>query len=183
MAMKQRERTKRSVFMTKKRLVSSPRKTPLSSWILSWDKVSLRYLTRRRTAATDSPLYCATTVPAGIPTNPIPSMPTSPTWIPNASTILIRTFMILTVRSTVIALTLSCIPMNQPLNAINDRVAGAAQILMKKYLDASSCTSGVHSTNRNAAFTNIHWIIMRTAAHESDMPNDLVSILAHSFLS
>ena len=38
----------------------------------------------------------------------------------------------LTTRSVVIALTPSCIPMNQPLKAMSERVAGAAQILMRK---------------------------------------------------
>ena len=49
----------------------------------------------------------------------------------------------LTTMSVAIGLTLSCIPMNQPLNAIRPRVAGAAQMRMRKYLLANSFISGV----------------------------------------
>ena len=38
----------------------------------------------------------------------------------------------LTTRSQLIGATLSCMPMNQPLKAIRESVAGAAHILMKK---------------------------------------------------
>ena len=96
---------------------------------------------------------------------------------------LIRTFIPLTTKSVTIGLTLSCMPMNHPLKAIRDKVAGAAHILMKKYFDASSRTSGVQSTTQNAALTNIHWMAMSTSANANDIPSARVRILAHSLSS
>ena len=142
MAMKQRERTKRSAFITKKRRVSSPLNTPLKSAKQKPSKTLLLYLTATRSIDTISPEYCATTVPAAMPENPIPSInvPVDGRVMPRARMMLIRTFIPLTTKSAIIALTLSCIPMNQPFKAIRLRVAGAAQILMKKYCEASSRT-------------------------------------------
>ena len=103
--------------------------------------------------------------------------------MPRASTKLISTLVPLTVRSTAIGLTLSCIPMNQPLKAIRLRVAGAAHIRMKKYFEASSRTSGVHSMTRKAALTNTHWMRISSRAQARAIPNDLANMRAHSLRS
>jgi len=55
-----------------------------------------------------------------------------------------------TIRSTHILLAESCIPTNQPLKAMRDMVAGAAQMRIKKYFNANSITSGVPSTTSKA---------------------------------
>ena len=171
--------------MTKKRRVSPPLNTPLRSAEENSSNTLLRYLTAISSRATISPEYCAATVPAAIPKNPMPltNTPADGRVMPNASTTLIRIFIPLTTKSVIIALTLSCIPMNQPLRAIRLKVAGAAHILMKKYLEASSRTWGVQSTTRKAALTKIHWIRIRQNAIPREMPNALVRILAHSFQS
>ena len=70
----------------------------------------------------------------------------------------------LTVMSTAIGKTVFCIPMNQPLNTISERVAGASHILMKKYFLASSWTSAEQSMKRKAASTKSHWINIRNEA-------------------
>ena len=70
----------------------------------------------------------------------------------------------LTVMSTIIGKTVFCMPMNQPLKTISDRVAGASQMRMKKYLRASSCTSPEQSMNINAVSTNSHWMAIRKVA-------------------
>ena len=156
-AMKQRERTKRSVFMTKKRRVSAPANTVLKSDSLKSENTRRAYLASRSARAVKRPEYWAATVPAAIPAKPIGlSSQLSPAGMPNASVMLINIFIPFTTNSVIIGLTLSCMPMNQPLKAIRERVAGAAQIRMKKYFDASSRTSGVQSTTRKAALTNTH---------------------------
>ena len=87
-----------------------------------------RYLRKSIVAANRRPAYWAATVPHAIPTNPNPwkAVPL----IPSASKMLAMMFTPLTVTSVSIELKLSCIPMNQPLNVIRHKVAGAAQILM-----------------------------------------------------
>ena len=78
----------------------------------------------------------------------------------------------LTIRSVVIELTVSCIPMNQPLNANRLKVAGAAQILMKKYCRARSLTSSELSTTRKASFVNGHCMARsRTVSEHSTTRN------------
>ena len=183
-AMKQRERTKRLAFITKNRLVSPPLKSSLISTAVNCDIVSRRYLKAMISNETRRPVHCATTVPAAIPVNPIPRMISCPPIVkPRASTKLIRMFIPLTVTSATIADTLSCMPMNQPFKAIRLKVAGAAQILTKKYSEASSRTCGEQSTTRKAAFTNIHCIAIRSNAIASDIPNALERIRAHSLRS
>ena len=85
-----------------------------------------RYFTSTAQVAKSNPEYWATSVPYATPLNPRPLQPP----IPKASTMLARTFIPFTTRSVHIELTVSCIPMNQPLNVIRDRVAGAAQMRM-----------------------------------------------------
>ena len=62
----------------------------------------------------------------------------------------------LTIKSVTIELTLSCMPMNQPRKAISDKLAGAAQIRMKKYCSARARTCGEQSTKRKTALTKGH---------------------------
>ena len=181
--MKQSERTKRSVFITKKRLVSPPLNKPLRSPFCRVARVFFKYPVSSRIRATSSPEYWATTVPAATPTKPIPPICQPPRVNPRARTTLIRIFIPLTVKSVSIGLTLSCIPMNQPLRAIRLRVAGAAQIRTKKYLAASSRTSGVESTTRKAAWTKTHCIAMSTRAQASAIPRARANMRAHSRLS
>ena len=107
-------------------------------------------------AAYSRPEYWAMRVPAAIPSKPIPSKRKPPNVNPIARTMLTRTLPRLTMKSTIIGFTLSCIPMNQPLSAIRDNVAGAAHILIWKYLSASSLTSGEHLTKRKAKSTKTH---------------------------
>ena len=167
--------------MTKKRRVSLPLKTSFRSFGHNVANVFLLYLKNIRRAAVRRPEYWATTVPAAIPAKPIPSYPRG--FIPRARTMLMSTFIPLTVKSVAIGLTLSCIPMNHPLKAIRPRVAGAAHMRMKKYFEASERTSGVQSTTRKAALTNIHWMAIRAKAHARAIPKARVKIRAHSFLS
>ena len=131
--MKQRDLTKRSAFITKKRRVSPPLNTPLRSARAISAKTFLRYLKAMISSATMSPEYWATTVPSAIPENPMAG-----STMPRAREMLMRIFIPLTTKSVTIGLTLSCIPMNQPFRAIRLKVAGAAHILMKKYFEASS---------------------------------------------
>ena len=71
---------------------------------------------------------------------------------PNARHMLADVLTKKTMRSAAMGLTLSCIPMNQPLKAISERAAGAAHILIMKYRVASSRTSGVQWTTAKASF-------------------------------
>ena len=102
------------------------------------------------------PVYCAMTVPRATPANP--------SGVCRPSQMLAERLTMLTVMSTIIGKTVFCMPMNQPLKTISDRVAGASHILMKKYLRASSCTSPEQSMNINAASTNSHWMAIRKVA-------------------
>ena len=88
----------------------------------------------------------------------------------------------LTIRSVAIELTVSCIPMNQPLNANRLKVAGAAQILMKKYCRARSRTVSEHSTTRNAAFAKGHCISNMPRAISRANPTPRARILPHSLV-
>ena len=65
-------------------------------------------------------------------------------------------FMPFTMRSFHIELIESCIPTNQPLKVISAIVAGAAQIRMRKYCDASASTSAVACVQSTASFRNGH---------------------------
>ena len=165
---------KRSVLVVKNLRVCLPRKMSLRSSAARVPRVDLRYLNSRIPRAHSSPLYCAATVPTAIPLKPIP---------PVAKRMLRATLSTLTRMSVIIGETLSCMPMNQPFTAIMLSVAGAAHILMKKYLRASSPTCGEQSSTRKAPLMKIHWIAIRKTEQARAMPNALERIFAHSFLS
>ena len=74
-----------------------------------------------------NPLHWAMTVPRAMPGKPKPSKIPG---IPKASKKDARMLMPLTSKSAVMGLTESCMPMNQPLKAKSDSVAGAAQMRM-----------------------------------------------------
>ena len=135
-------------------------------------------------ATVANPIHWAARVPIATPSNPNAATTFVPfTLNPSARTMLSRMLIPFTVISATIALTLSCMPMNHPFRAIRQRVAGAAHILMKKYLDANARTSGVQSTTRKAAFTNIHCTAMRNTAMARDMASARNRMPAHSLLS
>ena len=116
------------------------------------------------------------TVPRGIPTNPRPcQLP-----IPKLSIMLAAMFTMFTVRSVSIELTLSCIPMNQPLRAIRLRVAGAAQMRMMTYWMASWATPGVASRKMRARREMGHCSTISNAANPSDSFSALTRIPEHS---
>ena len=64
---------------------------------------------------------------------------------------------------------LSCRPMNHPLKANSESVAGAAQMRMWKYRVASSRTSGEQSTTRKASHTTAHCRAMSTTPDRTAM--------------
>ena len=86
----------------------------------------------------------------------------------------------LTTRSVIMELNESCIPMNQPLKAIRQSVAGAAHMRMKKYLSARSLTSDELSTSRKASLVKGHWIRMMRAAQPSASSTARIRMRAHS---
>ena len=102
------------------------------------------------------PVYWAMTVPRATPAKPRGVCRPRKMLMPRLTT--------LTVMSTAIGKTVFCMPMNQPLNTISERVAGASHILMKKYFRASSWTSAEQSMKRKAASTKSHWISIRNEA-------------------
>ena len=75
-----------------------------------------------RTPAKARPVNWATTVPQAMPEKPIQRLRRT----------LATMFTTLTTRSVAMELTVSCIPINQPLMDIRERVAGAAQMRIKK---------------------------------------------------
>ena len=89
-------------------------------------------------------------------------------------------FTMFTVRSVSIELTLSCIPMNQPLRAIRLRVAGAAQMRMMTYWMASWATPGVASRKMRARREMGHCSTISNAANPSDSFSALTRIAEHS---
>ena len=96
---------------------------------------------------------------------------------------LIKTFIPFTTKSVSIGLTLSCIPINQPLNAMSPKVAGAAHILTKKYMDANSLTWSVQSTTANAIETKTHCTAISSKAQARAIPAARKKIRAHSLMS
>ena len=71
-------------------------------------------------------------------------------------------------------------PMNQPLRANSDRVAGAAHTLIWKYLDDSSLTSSEQSTARNATLRKTPCRTMMRNAAARAIERALRSILPAS---
>ena len=71
----------------------------------------------------NSPVYWAVNTAQAIPLNPIPIFTANNRLSPRLATF--------TVMSAAIGLMAFCIPMKKPLNTNRERVAGAAQILMK----------------------------------------------------
>ena len=119
------------------------------------------------------------TVPSAIPGKPSPCQPPTP----RLSIMLAMILVTFTTRSVIIELIESCIPMNQPLKDIRERVAGAAQMRMKKYLRARVLTSGEQSTARKASFVKGHWTARVNAARPSASSRALASNRPHSFIS
>ena len=103
--------------------------------------------------------------------------------MPRARMMLRATFSPLTTRSVSIELTESCIPMNQPLNAIRLSVAGAAQTRRKKYFSASVLTSGVQWMARKANFVKGVRTLRTRSAMARASPTLRTSRRAHSRLS
>ena len=100
--------------------------------------------------------------------------------IPRARNMLARILTPFTITSVSIELKVSCIPMNQPRKAIRLRVAGAAQILMKKYLSARDLTSAEQSTRRNTSFWNGHWTIRSASDIRRAVPTARNRCVLHS---
>ena len=93
------------------------------------------------------------TVPSAMPVKPIPSG--------KANNKLATMLTMFTTRSTHMLLRVSCMPMNQPRKTISERVAGEAQMRMKKYRSARAETSGVPPIISSPSFTKGHCNIMR----------------------
>ncbi len=125
------------------------------------------------------PQYCAITVPSAIPAKPRPGHEP----IPRPRMMLATMLTPFTIRSFHIELIESCIPTNQPLNVISATVAGAAQIRMRKYCDASDSTSSVAWVQRSASFKNGSWRARITSAITADIAIPLQNIFATSRLS
>ena len=70
--------------------------------------------------------------------------------------------------------------MNHPLKAIRLKVAGAAHILMWKYLSANALTSSEHWTNTNISFWKGHWIKMRSKADSTAALSPLLRLAAQA---
>ena len=88
---------------------------------------------------------------------------------------LAKRFVTLTVTSTTIGLMVFCIPMNQPLKTKSERVAGAAQILMLKYVLANCSVEGDVSTIKKAVSRYIIWITQMNRAAVRAVPNACTS--------
>ena len=161
------DRTNRSPFTLKNSL---PLTVPRVSWgelakVLSDAaprRASRRYLSEKMMAAVSRPEYWAMNVPQAIPEKPMPEK--EEPGMPRANRMLATIFIPLTIMSVSIDENVSCIPMNQPLRVIRLKVAGAAQILMWKYLRASVLTSSELCTNKNISFWKGHWMRIRKRA-------------------
>ena len=119
-----------------------------------------KYLKATVQRQNSSPQYWAIRVPAAIPSKPRPCQPPSP----KLSRMLEAMFTTLIIRSVHIELIESCIPTNQPLKAISEMVAGAAHILMRKYLAASSSTSSEALVTAPTSLRKGLWISRHTRA-------------------
>ena len=84
------------------------------------------YRNRTASEAYRKPVHWAMRVPQATPAKPSAGRPAYPKARPMDR----RMFVALTRRSQIIGLTVSCMPMNQPLKANSERVAGAAQMRM-----------------------------------------------------
>ena len=123
----QSERPSSWVFILRKGSRAEGLKSPGTSPGGS-ERIVPRYLKMHTRLTYSSPAYCATSVPAGMPSKPSPSQPATP----KVSSTDAATFTTFTTRSVHIELIESCIPTNQPLKLISKRVAGAAQMRMLK---------------------------------------------------
>ena len=124
------------------------------------------------------PEYWAIRVPQAIPVNPIPEKEVP--GMPRARRTLATIFIPFTMMSVSIEEKVSCIPMNHPLKAIRLKVAGAAHILMWKYLSANALTSSEHWTNTNISFWKGHWIKMRSKADSTAALSPLLRLAAQA---
>lgn len=119
---------KRLPFILKNEARRPPRIETLTSAPLNiW-----RYFANNNMKDSNSPEYCARSVPQ--------ATPAKPRGVLRVNKRLATILTIFTKTSIAIGLTVSCIPMNQPLNTNMESVAGAAHILMLKYVSASSFT-------------------------------------------
>ena len=103
------------MFRARSSSAASSRRTVPSTW---------RYFLKHTEIAYARPAYWATSVPAAMPSKPMPPHPK----MPKVSTTDAQMLVILTTRSVHIELIESCIPTNQPRNTISPRVAGTAQM-------------------------------------------------------
>ena len=108
-----------------------------------------------------SPPYWAATVPHAMPMYPSPLKPALGR--PVARKMLSMMFVPFTTRSVSMELTVSCIPMNQPLSTMSESVAGAAQILRRKYLVARCLTSSEQLTKKKISFSKGHCMAISTS--------------------
>ena len=106
------------------------------------------YLTKSITTAVSSPVSWAISVPH--------ATPNVPTGVYTARKKDAAIFTTLTTMSVIIGAMVFCIPINHPLSAISERVAGAAQTRMKKYRRAKSATTSEHGVNHSTTVTNTH---------------------------
>ena len=127
MAVMQRERPSSWVFILRKGSRADGLNSPGTS-LKGSERSVPRYLKMHTRVTYSRPAYCATSVPAGMPSKPSPSQPATP----KVSSTDAATFTTFTTRSVHIELTESCIPTNHPLKLISRRVAGAAQMRMLK---------------------------------------------------
>lgn len=93
------------------------------------------------------------------------------------------TFTTLIITSQIMGDIASCIPINHPRKVMSDKVAGAAQIRIKKYFRAKISTSGEQETHANTAVTNNHCIAQTSIVPKADKARLCANNFEHSVLS